>query len=167
MFNLAGALLSGPKISLDTPKDDLFASWRKMIKERIFDPLGMNSSYVIPGSLKSLTNIAEGHRNTINVNGAPGSCTPVTRDGNLFFDLNAAPAAGVSCSVGDFNKWLIYLLDRFSNKTTSATTAAKRYLSDANFNKIFQGLTPMDYYNSYAMGTISIFSIHFFYLLTS
>jgi hypothetical protein len=150
MFNLAGALLGGTNISLTgNSSSDLYGAWRTLMKDRIFTPLNMTSSFVIPGSLANVSDVAIGHQNFLTVDILQGSSTAIPKEGNVFWDVNAAPAAGVSTSVGDFNKWLSYLLDRLNNNTN---VPGYQFTSNANFQKLFDNLTVVNDYQSYGMG---------------
>jgi hypothetical protein len=150
MFNLAGVLLGGANISLNgNSSSDLYGAWRTLMQDRIFTPLNMTSSFVIPGSLANVSDVAIGHQNFLTGDILQGSSIPIPKEGNVFWDVNAAPAAGVSTSVGDFNKWLSYLLDRLNNNTN---VPGYQFTSNANFQNLFDKLTVVNDYQSYGMG---------------
>jgi CubicO group peptidase (beta-lactamase class C family) len=76
-------------------------SWEEFVKERIFDPLGMNSTNSSITALKPGVNFASPHAK------AEGQLQTVPY---MNFD-NGVAAGGINSSVNDMSKWMIAQLD--------------------------------------------------------
>src|SRR5690554_2088942 len=75
-------------------------TWDAFLKERLFDPLGMNSTSTSITQLKTSDNQAYPHQEI------EGKVVPIARRN---WD-NAGPAGGVNASVNDLNKWMLMQL---------------------------------------------------------
>ncbi len=75
-------------------------TWDVFLKERLFDPLGMNSTTTSITQLKTSDNQAYPHQEI------EGKVVPIARRN---WD-NAGPAGGVNASVNDLNKWMLMQL---------------------------------------------------------
>lgn len=89
--------------------------WNVFIKERIFDPLGMNDSRVLSGEIATAPNKATAH--TV-VNGELKKIPYGDID-------NIGPAGSISSSAQDMSKWVLMQLNngKLDNKTVVAASA--------------------------------------------
>ena len=104
--------------------------WQKFVQTRIFDPLGMRSTYPLSSLVPPNANAAMPHfrygRDTI---------VAITKDRSRAI----GPAGDVWSSAADMSKWMIFLLD-------SAIVNGKRLLKPATFAELFtpQVMVPPD-----------------------
>lgn len=87
-------------------------SWDDFIRERIFTPLGMNSSRISSASFKPGENVAWPHSRGWRLE---GTLTPI----DMTRDDTWAAAAGVKTSVNDLSKWIIAQLNNGKIDATS------------------------------------------------
>lgn len=117
-------------------------TWDVFLKERLFDPLGMNSTTTSITQLKNSDNQAYPHQEI------EGKVVPIARRN---WD-NAGPAGGVNASVNDLNKWMLMQLG------ISGEYKGKTIISAQQMNEIHkpQMVVPranaMDAQGSYGFG---------------
>lgn len=100
-------------------------TWDAFLKERLFDPLEMNSTTTSITQLKDSDNMAYPHQEI------DGKVVPISRRN---WD-NAGPAGSVNASVNDLNKWMLMQLG------TSGTYKGKTILSEQQMNEIHKPQT--------------------------
>lgn len=96
-------------------------SWAEFVKERIFTPLGMNSTLALGSEINTASNKAAAHTVVY------GELKKIPY-GHID---NLAPAGSISSSVSDMSKWLLMQLDRGSldgRKIIPATALAQTWL---------------------------------------
>src|SRR5690554_5609306 len=95
-------------------------TWDDFLKERLFEPLGMNSTTTSITQLKKGDNQAYPHQEI------DGKVVPIARRN---WD-NAGPAGGVNSTVNDLNKWLLMQLQ------VAGTFKDKTIISSKQMNEI-------------------------------
>ncbi len=104
--------------------------WDKVIANRIFKPIKMNSCEALPSKGAAAKNTATQHLRE------PGSWEGVPIDPSYIIGDNTAPAGGISCSISDLSKWAQFWLN-------DATTASgKRLISESQAKELWTGVTP-------------------------
>lgn len=104
--------------------------WAQVVRERIFDPLDMDSCIALP----SLAALAE---NTVTQHGRPsGSDTAEPIDPSYMLPDTAASAGGVSCSITDLGKWTQFWL------RGGTTISGQQLVSENQIREMWTGVTP-------------------------
>lgn len=121
--------------------------WDQLMRERIFQALGMNETSSCVTALSSLSNVALPH-------GMVDGVVAVVRRSNI---APAAPAGAINSNVADMTKWLRFQLD-------SGRVNGKRLVSRRNFiethtpqtviriDSAYRAFNPFTHLRSYALG---------------
>lgn len=127
------------------------STWAEALKDRLFDPLEMNSCEALPSeAIKSDNTVTQHTRNLGGKTAAPLNPLYIIPDGS-------APAGGISCSINDMAKWAQFWLRE------GKSASGEEVISDAQVKELWTGVTPtsvpMDikefansHFNLYALG---------------
>ncbi|MDR1695122.1 MAG: serine hydrolase [Endomicrobium sp.] len=108
-------------------------SWEENVKEHIFRPLGMkHTSADYKSYLKSKDRTVGHYYSGGSLKGLPDTLTYNE------WPYNFAPASGINSNIDDMAKWLVFIMN--NEKYT-----AKKLVSDANFNRLFENKTFVNY----------------------
>src|SRR5690554_147079 len=103
-------------------------TWDDFLKERLFEPLGMNSTTTSITQLKKGDNQAYPHQEI------DGKVVPIARRN---WD-NAGPAGGVNASVNDLNKWMLMQLG-ISGEYNGKTIISKEQMNEIHKPQMVSG----------------------------
>lgn len=106
--------------------------WRKVIEQRIFKPIKMNSCSAVPSEGAAAKNTITQHLRE------PGSWQGEPIDPRYILGDNTAPAGGLSCSIKDLSKWAQFWLNG------ATTPDGKRLISEAQAKELWTGVTPQN-----------------------
>ena len=96
-------------------------SWGEFLKERIFQPLGMNNTYALLEQVQSIDNKADAHYEVDE---------EIIKIGQTSAD-NIGPAGSMWSSINDIGKWIQFLLNK-------GTKDGKQLISPENFQELFK-----------------------------
>lgn len=96
-------------------------NWGDFLKERIFQPLGMNNTYSLLEQVKPITNKADAH---YEIDGEIVKIEQMKAD-------NIGPAGSMWSTANDTGKWIQFLLNK-------GVKDGKQLISTANFTELFK-----------------------------
>ena len=138
-YTNAGYAIAGKLIEKISSK-----KWEEFLRERIFNPLGMNNTLVLSEELKMANNIAIPHTTV------EGKTVPVPIP-----DIdNLGPAGSISSSVNDMSRWLIAQLNngKIGNEEIIPPSVIKKTRTPASIVGRIKHPYNKQHYELYALG---------------
>ena len=124
MFSLAGSIASNV---LNVTSNDPFEGWRRIVQEKIFGQLGMESATVDFESYMNTPFPADTPHSWQLSNTGKDKYRVFARNVNEFFYHTISPAGVIALNIKDYSKWLMYLLDVAQNgKSSMANIVSKK-----------------------------------------